>query len=188
MVVKNLEEPLYKVILIENWYEIRSYAPYVVAETEVIWDQAIALNDGFRRLAGYIFGGNTTQQTINMTTPVVDTKQSKKIKMTAPVTETKRKNDFYMVQFAMPNKYTLDTLPIPDDSRVILREVKPGKVAVMRYTGFVNEKKVEQKKAELGTMLARDGYEPISAFSSAQYNPPFSFPFMKRNEILVEID
>jgi effector-binding domain-containing protein len=87
----------------------------------------------------------------------------------------------------MPSKYTLETLPTPNNSDVTLKPMSTKKVAVLRYTGYTPEAKVESKKAELLKYLERDNKEIVSDISSAQYNPPLSFPFVRRNEIIVEI-
>lgn len=183
-----LEEPKYSIISQEKTYEIREYSPYIVAEVEVFWSQQEALNNGFRLLAGYIFGWNTSKASISMTTPVIDTKTNESIKMTTPVIDIKWANSSHTVQFTMPSEYTLETLPTPDDERVKLHEISTSKIAALRFTGWVTEKKSEQKIEKLRTLLLQDGFSIEWNFSLAQYNPPFSFPFMRRNEILVGIE
>ena len=199
--VRNLEEPKYKVVSKNNWYEIREYESYIVAEVQVSWDQREALNNWFRQLAGYIFGWNSKQDSIKMTTPVSESTSSEKIAMTVPVMEsenekismtipvleTEKSEQTRTVQFTMPSKYTLETLPKPDSERVNLREISPKKVAVLSFTWFATENRVSAKKQELKKYLERDNKEIIWNLTSAQYNPPLSFPFTRRNEIIAEI-
>ncbi|MDA9128885.1 heme-binding protein [Candidatus Gracilibacteria bacterium] len=200
--VKNLEEPTYKILTKKDGYEIRQYDPYIVAEVQVSGNQREALNTGFKYLAGYIFGGNSKQDSIQMTTPVTETNtsekidmtvpvmetESEKISMTAPVLETAGSDDRRIVQFTMPSKYTLESLPQPDSEEVKLREIPAKKVAVLSFTGYVTEKKVQAIKRELQNKLFESEITPIGNMTSAQYNPPLSFPFTRRNEILVEVE
>jgi hypothetical protein len=185
--VSTLEEPKYSVIENSNLYEIRQYEDYIVAQVEVIWNQQQALNQGFRALAGYIFWGNTRQESISMTAPVSDIQSSsEKIAMTVPVSDISD-GDKHIVQFSLPSTYTLETLPKPDNTLVELKEVTWYKAAVLRYTGWATETKVISKKNELSKLLQKAWIETISDMNSAQYNPPFSFPFLRRNEIIVKI-
>lgn len=184
---KWLEEPEYTIILEENGYEIRNYAPRIVAEVEVKWCYKEALNDWFRILAGYIFGWNRMNRSINMTSPVTE-KKSKTIRMTSPVADIKCHAHGRIIQFTMPKEYAIENLPTPDDSRIELREIDSKKIVALRYTGWVTEKIVEKKKFLLWELLEKENYSTVWEFISAQYNPPFSFPLMRRNEILIEIE
>lgn len=199
--VKNLEEPSYSVLSKHDWYEIRQYESYIVAEVQVSGNQNDALNSGFRYLAWYIFGGNSKQDSIKMTTPVSESETSEKIamtvpvmeaenekiSMTVPVLETEDSQQTRTVQFTMQSKYTLKTLPKPDSERVVLREVAPKKVAVLRFTWFATESRVNSRKQELTKYLERDEIKILWSLTSAQYNPPLSFPFTRRNEIIAKI-
>ncbi len=185
--VKNLEEPSYEVIEKRSGYEIRQYDPYIVAEVEVEGDQSQALNSGFRYLAGYIFGWNTKGDSIKMTAPVSETQISEKIAMTVPVADTPSSWGKRIVQFSMPSKYTLDTLPKPNNEQVKLKEIPGKRLAVLSYTGYATQSRVEKKKEELKTLLSKESIEIIWEMTSAQYNPPLSFPLTRRNEILAEV-
>jgi effector-binding domain-containing protein len=145
-----------------------------------------AMSAGFRILAGYIFGGNTSKQSIAMTAPVSE-RQSKKINMTAPVLQTKTADGSRVVSFVMPSEYTLETLPVPNDSRIKIIAVPSHKSAVLRYSGNNSERKVAEKKAMLLSFLQRDSVTVIGEPQSAGYNPPTTPPWMKRNEILIEV-
>jgi SOUL heme-binding protein len=188
LVVKWIEEPNYTVTKKLEWYELRNYESFIVAEVKVTWNQKEALNQWFRMLAGYIFWGNSSKQAIAMTAPVIDIKTaSEKIAMTVPVIDIAEWTDTHRVQFSIPKKYTLETLPKPNDSSISFVEIPKTTKAVLRYTGWATESKVKAKKEILASYLKRDGYTQVGDMISAQYNPPLSFPFLRRNEIMVEI-
>lgn len=182
-----IEEPGYQVIRKADGFELRRYPGYCVAETEVTGSQADAGNAGFRILAKYIFGGNASQQSIAMTAPVVQA-QSERIAMTAPVVQQPSETPGnYTVQFTMPSKYTLATLPKPDDARVRLREVRDQVVAVRAYSGGWSVKRYEKELVALREAMQRDGLRAVGEPQWARYNSPFSLPFMRRNEIWIEV-
>ena len=186
--VRNLEEPKYTVISEKDWYEIRKYASYIVAEVEVTGWQNEALNKGFSLLAGYIFWWNTSKTSIAMTVPVAEVEDlSQNIAMTVPVSNTLDSGDTRKVQFSMPSKYTLETLPKPNNDKVTLKTLPWYSAAVLQYSGYATESKVEKMKAKLVEKLTADKVEIVWDIVSAQYNPPFSFPLMRRNEIIVTI-
>ena len=183
-----IEEPSYTVVRSPDGYELRNYPTYCVAQTEVTETQSEAGNAGFRILAKYIFGGNTTNSSIAMTAPVVQA-PSETIAMTAPVTQEPGSGPGrYVVAFTMPSKYTLETLPKPNDDRVRLREVGERIVAVRVYGGGWSLARYEKELAALRTALARDALVPIGEPQWARYNAPFSLPFMRRNEIWLQVD
>lgn len=186
--VKGVEEPAYTVLEKKNGYELREYAPYIVAQVTVSWAQQEALYQGFRYLAGYIFWGNTKKQSIAMTAPISDiTPVSQNIQMTVPVIDIQKSQDTHIIQFTMPKEFTLDTLPKPNDSKVTFAQVPKAKKAVLRYSWWATEKRVIAKKAELQKLLDADALKTVGDMISAQYNPPWSIPFMRRNEIIVEV-
>ena len=148
-----------------------------------------AMNSGFRQLAGYIFGGNTTKSSIKMTVPVMDTvKTSENIAMTAPVMDTVSSSGKHIIAFTMPSEYTLETLPKPDNANIRFREVSQSRRSVLRYSWYATESRVEGKKKLLTELLTRDGYTMKGEIISAQYNPPLSFPLLRRNEVMVEVE
>jgi SOUL heme-binding protein len=188
LAVRSIEEPKYIVVEKRDGYEIREYESYIVAEVEVEGDMRTALNSGFRQLAGYIFGGNTTKSSISMTAPVMGTaKSSESIAMTVPVMDTLSKSGKHIVAFTMPSQYTLETLPKPDNTNIRLRVVEKSQKAVLRYSWYATDSRVEDKKILLREFLIRDGYNMNGEIVSAQYNPPLSFPLLRRNEVMVEI-
>lgn len=186
LVIRNLEEPSYTVLEKRNGYEIREYAPYITAETEVTGTYSEALNEGFRIIADYIFGNNTAKESIAMTAPVLQNK-SEEIAMTVPVLNTETNAENRTIAFVLPSKYTFETLPTPNNSRVILSEKPAQKKAVLRFTWYATESRVAKKIEDLKTLLEKDGVSTFGPVQVAQYNPPFSFPLTHRNEIIISI-
>jgi len=187
-VIRGIEGPKYTVALKRDGYEIREYASYIVAEVEVEGSMRAAMNSGFRQLAGYIFGGNTAKASIAMTVPVMDTtKTSETIAMTSPVMDRVSSSGKRIVAFTMPSKYTLENLPKPDNTNIRFRIVENSRKAVLRYTWYATEARVDEKKKLLSELLTRDGYVVQGEMVSAQYNPPLSFPLLRRNEVMVDI-
>lgn len=185
----SVPEPSYIVLRVEDGYEIREYAKYIVAECEVTGGYRDSLYSGFRILFDYIEGNNSGRKKLEMTAPVRLEKPEapEKIPMTAPVILEKR-DEVHVVAFVMPLTYTLDALPEPANARIRFREVDKRRVAALRFSWYATERRVEKKKKELGELLARDGYKTISSFRAAYYNPPWTIPFLRRNEILVDIE
>jgi len=181
-----IEEPEYKVESKGTHYEIRKYDPIVVAETKIESNFEDAGNQAFRILAGYIFGANKSKTRIAMTAPVNQTAASEKIAMTAPVNQIKDTTGF-LVQFTMPKKYSLETLPTPDDSRVQLRQLPARKVAVYNYSGSWSESRYKEKLANFREDLKKDSIETTGEPVLARYNSPFQLWFLRRNEIWIEI-
>lgn len=182
-----IEEPDYTVETKGANYEIRSYGPILVAETKVEADFENAGNQAFRILAGYIFGANQSKTKIAMTAPVNQESASEKIAMTAPVTQLKGPSGF-LVQFTMPKKYTIETLPKPIDSRVQLRQLPERKVAVYRYSGSWSEARYSEKLASFRAELNSDGIVTCGEPVLARYNSPFQIWFLRRNEIWIEVE
>ena len=130
-----------------------------MAEVEVDGDMRTSLSSGFRQLAGYIFGGNVSKISISMTAPVMDTsKVSESIAMTAPVMDTLSSSGRHIVAFTMPSKYTLDTLPKPDNADIRFRIVENSQRAVLRYSWYATEERVESYKKILAELISRDAY------------------------------
>lgn len=161
LAIRGIEEPKYKVIEKREGYEIREYTSYIVAEVEVEGDMRTALNSGFRQLAGYIFGGNTSKTSIAMTAPVMDTeKVSESIKMTVPVMDTLSNSGKHIVAFTMPSMYSLETLPKPDNTNIRFRVVDKSRRAVLRYSWHATESRVQEKKQLLLKYLVQDSIIP----------------------------
>jgi len=183
----SVEQPEYTLLEKEGAFELRQYKPMIIAETFVDGSLSEASSAGFRRVAGYIFGGNVSQkgmvpEKIAMTAPVIVEKQPGKM---PPGTENSAQR--WRLNFVMPAGLPLDSLPVPNDSRVSLREIAGHKTAVMVFTGFADEVKVEQKIRSLLNWIAAHGLLAVTAPQLARYNPPWTLPFLRRNEILINI-
>jgi hypothetical protein len=182
-----IEKAKYKVIDKEGKFEIRQYQPQIVAETVVDADFDEAGNMAFRRLFNYISGENRRKESIAMTAPVNQKSSSQKIAMTAPVNQQQSEGD-YIVSFLMPLKYTMETLPEPLDPGVSLRQIPSRKIAAVRYSGSWSRKKYEQKKTLLEEFIKKKGLRITGQDIFARYDPPFQIPFLRRNEVLFEVE
>lgn len=182
---ERVEEPAFTVLESPAGLEIRQYGPRIAAETTVTGSDERARNAGFRRLAGYIFGGNTTRTSIAMTAPVAQA--SEKIAMTAPVGQTPDGAGAWRIQFIMPSQYSLDSLPTPKDPSVRLVALEPEAFAVLRFSGSTRDEAVSARKAELLQRLAGSGWradgDPVAWF----YDPPWRLPSQRRNEVAVRV-
>ncbi|MBA3733428.1 heme-binding protein [Patescibacteria group bacterium] len=186
-----VKEPKFSVVSKKSGYEIREYAPYIEARVKVSGEYREAMSSGFRILAGYIFGGNTGKKSIAMTAPVSEQKSEKNpesIAMTAPVSEMVLADNSRVVSFVMPEEYTLATVPTPNEKRIEIVEVPSHRSAVLRYSGYNNAEKVADMKTKLLEYLKRDNVAVVGMPRGAGYNPPWTPPFMMRNEILVDIN
>ena len=181
-----VEEPRFSIVVKDGDFEVRDHAATIVAEVTVKGDQKGAASNGFRLLAAYIFGGNTRRQAIAMTAPVEQVRTSETIAMTAPVTQMPD-GGAWVVRFTMPAGYTLETLPRPNDPAVSLKEVAPARFAVLRFSGLAREASVAEKTAELATLLKARHLQAVGPVSLAQYNPPWTPWFMRRNEVMVPV-
>lgn len=187
VVSSRVEQVAYTVTASRNGYEIRMYPSHIVAQTTVTGSYQEALSQGFRIVAGYIFGGNTKKERIAMTTPVVEQKQSEAIAMTAPVMSSVD-GDTRTIAFGMPRSYTLEALPVPTDPRVKIVTVPEKQVAVMRFSGFRQERRIQNKKEQLFAALKRDHVKTKGEVQYAGYSAPGTPPWITRNEVIVEIE
>jgi hypothetical protein len=181
-----IEEPQYKIIVSEGDFELRDYAPYIVAEVVIEGDRDSAVNAGFRVLAGYIFGGNTSQSKIAMTAPVTQSK-GEKIEMTAPVTQT-GSGSSWVIRFMMPQTYTMSTLPKPDDERIALKQIKSRRVAVLKFSGLWTEGNLNTHREELAAIITKKSLKPKGEATYAFYDPPWKPFFWRRNEVMQDIE
>ena len=196
--VINIEEPAFtkvdltsETLTKERGFSMRQYEKMIIAETKAQGaSYQEALNNGFRSIADYIFGNNTAKGKIAMTAQVVEQK-GEKIAMTAPVIEEGfEQNGIYETQmsFVMPGKYTMETIPQPNNLAVTLREIPGSTTAVIRFSGWVDKKKAEKMRTRLRSVLEENGIAPTSEIRLAQYNPPWTPPWMRRNEVMVDVD
>lgn len=183
-----VETLAYKVVDVKGSYEIRMYEPYIAMQTEVEGDTNQAMNNGFRILAGYIFGGNVSKQSVAMTAPVMEQEISKRISMTAPVLEQSLESGKKLVTFTAPKEYTLETLPKPNSDKIKFVQVPAKKYATHRFTWYYTSERIETKKKYLLEQLQKDGVKTLGEPMFAGYNGPGTMPFLMRNEILVEVE
>ncbi len=184
-----IEEPKYIVLKKYPNFEIREYLPYIIAYTDILSSFNESANSGFRILANYIFGRNSRSQKIKMTAPVIQGKieiTTEKIAMTKPVIQEERGNS-YRIAFIMPLKYTLETLPKPEDPRVKITEVDKEIRAVYTFKGWATEKRVKAKQ-ETFIGLLEESCLPFKNIKLAQYDPPYTPPYMRKNELHATLD
>jgi len=181
-----IEEPKYTVVRECGNFEIREYAPYLVAEVVVPGPAGSAGNQGFRILADYIFGKNKGARKVSMTAPVIQARAPAKLQMTAPVIQIDS-DGAYIVQFTMPHGYTLETLPEPLDPRVKLKEVSGGSFAVIRYSGTWSERNFQVHLEQLERGVREAGLRTTGSPIYSRYNPPFTPWFLRRNEIWLKL-
>jgi hypothetical protein len=185
-----VEEPPHSAQKVADGVEIRQYTARIAAQTTVLADEAAARNAGFRRLAGYIFGANHQRQKIAMTAPVSQQAadgSGQKIAMTAPVAQQSDGNHGWLIRFYMPSECTMETLPSPDDHRVELVTVPPETVAVLRFSGDRGPHSVAARTSELRDVLRSNDFEPIGEPTAWFYDPPWTAPCRRRNEIAVPV-
>jgi len=185
--IQNEESPSYKIILKDGPFEIRKYDPYIVAEVKIKGSYKDSSGDAFRILAGYIFGKNKNDKSVSMTSPVMIEQRPVNITMTSPVQMNQIKNNLIM-RFSMPSKYNLENLPTPLDKRITLKTVDSKIIAVLRFSWLNSKEKHDTKNNELRKWL-KDyiEYIPNSNYSFAGYNPPWTLPFFRRNEVHIEL-
>jgi len=181
-----VEEAAYTVTTRDGRFEIRDYAPHVVAETLVEGTLEEAGTKAFNRLFRYISGGNRSREKVAMTAPVSQQPQGEKIAMTAPVAQ-QRVREQWAVSFMMPAAYTLETLPAPEDPQVTLRQVPARRIAAVRYSGSWSEKGYLRHKSELESWMSTKGLASAGDPQWARYNSPFSLWFLRRNEVLIPV-
>jgi len=180
-----VEQAPYTVVTREGNREIRDYAAMIVAEAQVTGDREQAIREGFRLIADYIFGNNSPAQKVAMTAPVTQ-QPAERIPMTVPVTQQGR-NAAWTVRFVMPARHTLETLPRPNDPQVTLRPVEAKRFAAIRFSGTAGARSLARRTDELLAFVHAQGLEPLSMPIYAFYNPPWTLPFLRRNEVLVEV-
>ena len=194
-----IEEPKYEVIVSDAKFEVRHYAPVLIAETIVEGDMDAASSKGFRLIADFIFGNNLSSDTdkkskIAMTAPVTVEPQSSKIAMTAPVTVEPQAAESNMktaktwrINFVMPSQYTLANIPKPKNNAVSLREVPSKYFIVHKYSGFNTVSRVQTKTDETVEWAIKRSYKMIGTPQLSRYDPPWTLPMFRRNEIMLEI-
>jgi len=183
-----IEQPRYAVTLKDGDYEVRRYEPYIVAEVVVTGDQGQAVQQGFRKLAGYIFGGNAGSQKIAMTAPVAQKPAGEKIAMTSPVTQAPNGKGSWTVQFMMPPSYTLQSLPKPNDTDIRFRVEPAREMAVLRFSGVARAPDYRERTEDLRKWAATRRLSIHGEAVLAQYDPPWTLWFLRRNEVMLPVE
>lgn len=167
---KNIEMYNYKVLETVGEIEIRLYESATFSSVQLNGSQYSEIaNKGFRILAGYIFGGNESNESIPMTSPV-----------------SMELNDSITMSFLVPKNYKLEDLPKPNDERINFKTVPEKKVASITFGGFADDEKIEKYKQKLKEELSKNNIEHFNTFTYLGYNPPFRI-INRRNEIIVEL-
>ena len=189
-----IEEPKYEVRTSQAPFELRHYAPTLIAQTIVEGDMDAASNKGFRLIADFIFGNNLAAGSeqaakIAMTAPVTVEPQSSKIAMTAPVTIEPQSGSAqqWRVHFVMPSQYTLANIPKPKNSAVTLHELPSKYFVVHRYSGFNTVARVQEKTDEALAWAKQQSLKVVGTPQLSRYDPPWTLPMFRRNEIMVEV-
>ena len=191
-----IEEPKFKVLLKEDAFEVREYEKRLSAVTVTSGDMDQAGNQGFRRIADFIFGNNKASTS--------ESSASEKIAMTAPVVMMPfspdstnadalgsslkvKESSTWQVEFSMPSVYDANTLPKPNNPDVKITAVPNKTYAVLTYSGLNTERRVQEKIDALKAWLQQKGFAEKSQAILARYNPPWTLPPWRRNEIWIEI-
>ena len=169
-----IETPKYALIKKENGFEVREYQSMIIATTKVKSSYRDATSTGFRRIASYIFGGNSTGMNIEMTAPVL--------------TNVPDSQDIYEIQFVMPSEHLMEDLPEPNTDYVTIKKADLGKTAVLSFGGWATRERASRYKEKLRDLLLVKGYKINGKFMVAQYNSPWAIPPFRKNEIIVRID
>ncbi|NCS93082.1 MAG: heme-binding protein [Leptospira sp.] len=184
--VSNVEQAKYELVESQDKIEIRNYSPMIVAEVEVSGERKEAINKGFRLIADYIFGNNTTKENVAMTSPVIQ-ETSQKIAMTSPVTQEGTEGK-WKERFVMPASYTIDNLPKPNNTEVNLKNIPNKYFVVIRFSGLASQENLKENTDLLNAFIKEKNFKPISNETYAFYNPPWTIPILRRNEVMIEIE
>lgn len=184
-IMSDVEKPKYQATALTNEIELRSYDPMLVAMVQMSGSRKDAISEGFRVLADYIFGNNTLEQNISMTAPV-EQQAGQKISMTAPVQQQQRSNS-WMISFVMPKQFTLPTIPKPNNEMVKINEVPAQRFITIRFSGSNSDDNIRKNESALFNYIAQNKINVTGEPKYAFYNPPWTLPFMRRNEIMVQL-
>lgn len=185
-IMSNVEHPKYHTVSSIDDIEVREYDSTLIAEVQVEGTRKESISSGFKILADYIFGNNKAEQDIAMTAPVQQ-QSNEKIPMTAPVQQQASGNS-WKVSFIMPSTYTMKTIPKPNNPKVKLKEVPKKTFIVIKFSGLNSDENIAKHEAELMKHILNNQIETLSEPTYAFYNPPWTLPFMRRNEILIEVN
>tara|TARA_B100000459_G_scaffold126911_1_gene79965 strand:+ start:90 stop:731 length:642 start_codon:yes stop_codon:yes gene_type:complete len=185
-IMSDVEKPKYQATALTNDIELRSYDPMLVASVQMSGKRKTAISEGFRVLADYIFGNNTLDQNISMTAPV-EQQTGQKIAMTAPVQQQQKASNSWIISFVMPNQFSLKTIPKPNNEMITLNEVPAQRFITIRFSGTNSDDNIKQNESALFNYIAQNKINVTGEPKYAFYNPPWTLPFMRRNEIMVQL-
>ena len=184
-IMSNVETPSYKVIQSKGKIEIREFDPMVIAEVQVVGRRKDAISSGFKLLADYMFGNNISQENID-TTATIQQPASEKIAMTAPV-QQQLANDSWLVSFVMPSEYNLEDLPKPKNIEVKLKNVPVKRFVTIQFSGTSSDENLAKHKKLLVEFIKTNSISVTGTSKYAFYNPPWTLPLMRRNEVMFEV-
>jgi len=190
-IIKDVKNPEYTILEKYNNIEVRHYPPLLVAEVTATGTRAAAAKKGFKQLAAFIFGDNENQQKksekIQMTAPVLQ-QPSTKISMTAPVLQSEATNGQWTIKFVMPKTFTMKNLPRPNNTNITIREIPAKKVIAIRFSGTSHQTNLNRHEDELMQYINTHHIHVVGKIEYAFYNPPWTLPMQRRNEILIDIE
>ena len=184
------EEPEFKIILKDGQIEIREYTPKIIAQVKVFGDFDESSSKGFKILADYIFGNNESidgNSRIEMTAPVEMEAVSQKIDMTTPIL-TEGNNNTWIISFIMPDNFTLATLPKPKNKQIKIISLPREKYAVIVFSGLIRESSYQEKENLLNKFIKKKNLKTSGEIKIARYNPPWTLPFFRRNELMIKVN
>ena len=184
------EEPDFNLILKKDNFEIREYEPKILAQVEVVGDFDDASKKGFRLLADYIFGNNVSDDgssKIDMTAPVVLEPKSKVIDMTAPFIKEGNGRE-WLISFVMPKEFSIKNLPKPNNKEIKIIKLPKEKYAVIIFSGLIRESNYKEQEKLLKNFINAKKLTTVGQLQIARYNPPWTLPFFRRNELMIKIN
>jgi hypothetical protein len=168
-IVSRYETAEYQVLEKDGDFEIRRYETYHTAAVE---QDGLSDDIGFNQLFDYISGNNTNHEKIAMTVPVIN----------------EMKRDRITTEFVIPHKYSLENIPRPNNPNITLKKIEGSLTAAITFSGTVHEKEVRHYEELLTEWLVKKNVKTSGEFRLARYNSPFSVPFLRRNEVLINIE
>ena len=184
-IMSNVEVPAYKILKKEQNIEIRQYPPLIIAEVKTAGSRQASISDGFRILADFIFGNNEGEKQLSMNGPITQ-QEGIKIAMTAPVQQEKTDTE-WAISFIMPSKFSIDTIPNPINDRIKIIQIPSKRYAVVTFSGRSTEENLTTHTNELEKYINGSNYSKAGNAKYAFYNPPWTLPFLRRNEIQFEL-
>lgn len=188
------EEPAYQILKEDKEFEIRRYPNQILAKVtirEVCFEEFREV--AFKKLAVFMFGGNTYKENIGMTSPVLEAqaeieKKTAEVPMTSVSLKDQNGSQEWTMSFILPTKYNMQNVPKPLDEDVVLEEVNGYDVATTRYNGKNSLERINEHEVQLNQWLkTQPQVEKIGKFFAAQYDAAFVVPFLKRNEVQVKV-